>query len=515
MVSVSKLVVGILFLASYSLLLVFASPAQIQPAILSELEIQGSADVIVSLKVGTNKVLETVKANSNSRSLDNSPKARQNRLATVVSTLEHHAEVSQKNILNFLTEFIAAKKASTDTEGQAEVESLWITNQIVVRSADSELITALAQFEEVKSFELNEIVAKLVEPYDPIPMNMEGLAGMDRLTWGVQNVGAVRVWNMSDGNAGEGVIVAVIDTGVRGTHEAIKDNFLGQHGWLDPYDSTEAPIDLNGHGTHVTGTILGNNGIGVAPKAKWIACMGCLGELGCYRAELIACGQFAMCPDGSINNCTKAAHIVCNSWAGGQGQDFYDQVIGAWQFAGLIPVFAAGNEGADGCGSASSPGDNPNVISVGATNETNAITWFSGRGPSVYGTLKPDISAPGWNITSSYNWTDTAYASTAGTSMACPHVAGVIALLKSAKPDLTYEEAKKALFDGAERDLLTSNDMCFGIIDTQYPNYFHGHGKVNAYNSILLLNSGVAVFRGFNTLGLLVTVTNVIIMRNY
>ncbi|ODM87317.1 Bacillopeptidase F [Orchesella cincta] len=76
-----------------------------------------------------------------------------------------------------------------------------------------------------------------------------------------------------------GVIIATVDTGVRGTHEALKDNFVGEYGWFDPSTSTPEPTDNNGHGTHTTGTIAGGKGIGVAPGAKWAACRGCFLQL--------------------------------------------------------------------------------------------------------------------------------------------------------------------------------------------------------------------------------------------
>src|SRR4051812_17636775 len=84
--------------------------------------------------------------------------------------------------------------------------------------------------------------------------------------------------------------------------------------------------------------------------------------------------------------------VVSNSWGGGQGSTFYNSVISSWNSAGITPVFAIGNSGS-ACGTANSPGDQANLISVGATtNSNNAMASFSSRGPSRSGsTLKPEV----------------------------------------------------------------------------------------------------------------------------
>ncbi|ODM88160.1 Bacillopeptidase F [Orchesella cincta] len=166
---------------------------------------------------------------------------------------------------------------------------------------------------------------------------------------GVAKIEADKAWGVIGGlqKAGQGVIIATVDTGVRGTHEALRDNFVGEYGWFDPSTRDPTPTDNNGHGTHTTGTIAGQKGIGVAPAAKWAACRGCAGFF-CAQSDLIACGQFFACPtlaDGTSPDCSKAPNLVSNSWGGGRGNTWFNGVIEGWHAAGIIPLFSIGNSG--------------------------------------------------------------------------------------------------------------------------------------------------------------------------
>ena len=147
--------------------------------------------------------------------------------------------------------------------------------------------------------------------------------------------------------------------------------------------------------------------------------------------------------------------VVSNSWGGGVGNTWYQWVVQAWRASGIFPVFSIGNSGS-ACYSASSPGDYPESFGVGATDSNDTIAYFSSRGPSWDGRIKPDVSAPGYNIRSSvpgngYDWYS-------GTSMAAPHVAGTVALLWSAAPALIGDLQQTA-------DLLNNNTL--NLIDTQ------------------------------------------------
>ena len=236
-------------------------------------------------------------------------------------------------------------------------------------------------------------------------------------------------------------------------------------------------------------------GIGVAPGSKWMACKGCSTEI-CTIPALIKCGQFVLCPtlpDGSRPNCSKAPHIVNNSWGGGRGITMYHGVIDAWTVAGIIPLFSNGNTGFPGtsCNTANSPADHPDVIAVGSTTSTDALSDFSSVGPTYPDKLiKPDVTAPGSEVISSYNTADDAYASFSGTSMACPHAAGVVALLKSHNSNLTLYDIQKYLYAGAAKtSLVNPGKNCGGIDESVFPNHVFGNGRVNAFESLKSLIS--------------------------
>ncbi|GAB9474718.1 hypothetical protein Gpo141_00011836, partial [Globisporangium polare] len=166
------------------------------------------------------------------------------------------------------------------------------------------------------------------------------------------------------------------------------------------------------------------------------------------------------------------------------GEYWFKSAVDAWVKAGVIPVFSAGNSGRDGCATAGSPGDYPNVIGVGSTTSTDALSSYSGKGPTVAGRRKPDISAPGQLVRSSIPDSDTSYALYSGTSMAAPHVTGAIALLLSAQPDLAIDEVKVALYTTTDQTgLAASNYTCGGTSDKAWPNNQWGHGRLNVLSA--------------------------------
>jgi hypothetical protein len=139
--------------------------------------------------------------------------------------------------------------------------------------------------------------------------------------------------------------------------------------------------------------------------------------------DLIRCGQWVLCPtlsDGvSQRDCSKAPHIVSNSWAVQFTREtsWFDGVVDAWQVGKLVPVFGIGNDGPN-CGTVGYPGSLERVIGVGATMTGDNIATFSSVGPDIWGRMKPDVTAPGGAVVSASHTSDTAYRTLSGTSMA-------------------------------------------------------------------------------------------------
>jgi len=162
----------------------------------------------------------------------------------------------------------------------------------------------------------------------------------------------------------------------------------------------------------------------------------------------------------------------------------FDEVIQAWHLAEVVPVFSAGNSGPN-CGTVRSPGDNEEVIAVGATVVDDTIASFSSVGPARdHEGHKPEVSAPGANVRSAYYTSDDAYATMSGTSMACPHVSGLVALLHSHR-SLKFADFKEIIQSTASTDNLGQNKVCEGVPDNEYPNFHFGHGRIDCLNAVV------------------------------
>ncbi len=266
------------------------------------------------------------------------------------------------------------------------------------------------------------------------------------------------------GVTGEGIVVAGQDTGYDWTHPALRPHYRGWDGqnadhdynWHDAWDGSAEPFDDDMHGTHTMGIVLGDDGAGnrtgVAPAAQWIGCRNMrrgFGNPGAY-AE---CMEFFLAPyphggdpfaDGDVR---RAPHVINNSWGcpdfEGCFPDTLRPAVEALRTAGIMMVVSVGNDG-PACGTATTPPANYDaVFSVGATRNDGTVSGFSSRGP-VDGLIKPDVSAPGDWVRSSVPGGGYGYAG--GTSMAGPHVTGLVALLWSANPALVGDvDATEAL----------------------------------------------------------------------
>lgn len=267
-------------------------------------------------------------------------------------------------------------------------------------------------------------------------------------TWSIESIRAPHVWNLL-GIDGQGVTVAIVDTGVDWQHPALRQNYRGGQGdtinhvgnWFSAVQPTQTtPVDLHGHGTHVAATAVGQQGLGVAPGAQWIA-VGIADANGAIRDSAIhAAFQWLLAPDDRPE---LAPDVVNNSWGTAGDYTAYVEDVRLLNLAGIISVFAAGNTG-PGDGSINAPASYPGVLSVAATDPEGSVTWFSSRGPSpLTAEPKPLLAAPGVHVLSAYP--DGRYAMLNGTSMATPHVVGTVALMLAAEPRLTAAEVSERL----------------------------------------------------------------------
>ncbi|GAB9474759.1 hypothetical protein Gpo141_00011876 [Globisporangium polare] len=444
--------------------------ARVHPGVHRALRKDGKVNLVIELTQTTESTLESIKESAFS--------SRTAKVQAVKDKLQAQSKIASAEVTKVLSQ------ESTGLHGG--FKNFWISNQVTIEGASFELVEKLAGLDSVGTVREQQMI-KIEKPQ--VVDDSKELVGQE---WGVKKIGANKVW--ADGNIGQGVIVGAIDTGVRGTHETLKRNFLGKNGWYDPELQSADPYDIDGHGSHTMATIAGAKGVGVAPGAQWIACKGCRvyeyedgPDVGCSEEDLLVCAEFMLCPTdhlGENPDCSKAPRVVSNSWGGGQGDFFYKGAVDAWIKAGIVPVFAQGNDGRKGCNTADSPGDYPSVIGVGATTSVDALAAFSGKGPTVGGRRKPDISAPGQQVRAATNTSDTDYMTISGTSMATPHVSGAVALLLSAQPDMAVDEVKVALYTTTtQTGLRASNYTCGGTSDKAWPNNQWGHGLLNVFNA--------------------------------
>lgn len=386
-------------------------------------------------------------------------------------------------------------------------KAFWVDNVIIVENSDRTVLEGLMAFPEIASIRAR----RTMELHEPI-INVHPDAIPQAVKPNISHVQADSVWSL--GYRGTGIVVANIDTGVRYTHEALVGQYRGYLGgtsynhnynWWDPSSvcgtPSVAPCDNNGHGTHTMGTIVGDdsahiNQVGMAPGAKWIACKGCE-STSCSDSALLGCAQFIVAPtDLSGNNANPdlRPHVVNNSWGGSPGDDWYQGYVNNWHAAGIYPVFSAGNSG-PGCSTAGSPGDYGNVTAVGAIDHTNNLpASFSSRGPGAFddnvnGTpgllkLKPQVSAPGVNICSAVPDSDSSYhCGYSGTSMAAPHVAGLVALIWNAAPCIARNYSTTETIMQNTATGLTAGSTCGGD-PTGVPNNTTGYGLINALAAV-------------------------------
>jgi subtilisin family serine protease len=369
--------------------------------------------------------------------------------------------------------------------------------QVLELPAGLDVKKAMEHYRRTGLFELVQpdyVVHVLLAPNDPAYQN--------GTLWAMNNTGqnggtadadidAPEAWDTR--TAATNIIVAVIDTGVRYTHEDLAGNMWvnpgeiagngiddDANGYVDDVHGINAitgagdPWDDHFHGTHCSGTIggIGNNGKGVAGVCWAVKIMGCkflnAGGSG-NTSDAIECINYAR---------VKGAKIMSNSWGGGPYDAALRDVIISARNAGIIFVAAAGNSGADSDVNPTYPAayDVDNIVSVAATDRNDLLASFSN-----YGLTSVDLGAPGVEIYSSYNTSDSAYGTLSGTSMATPHVAGALALVAAQFPGQTYSQLIWRVLGNV--DAITSLD---GKCATG--------GRLNVWNALTLAPRAIANF---------------------
>lgn len=242
--------------------------------------------------------------------------------------------------------------------------------------------------------------------------------------WGITRVRAPEAWGSA---TGRGVRVAVLDTGIDMSHPDLKANI---EGGFDCINETTDVVDDNGHGTHVAGTIAALDNdfgvVGVAPEARLYAVK---------AFDSRGQGQVSDIVQGMEWCITNRVQVINMSFGTADSSRALTVAINKAAEAGIVMIAAAGNDGRrDGV---LYPARDPNVMAVTASTRDDRIASFSNSGTQVA------VAAPGEDVYSTYR--DGGYKSLTGTSMACPHVAGVVALLLSASPGLTRDDVREVV----------------------------------------------------------------------
>jgi hypothetical protein len=331
---------------------------------------------------------------------------------------------------------------------------------------------------------------------------------------GLDVVGADQVWKL--GVRGQGIVVASADTGVDWTHPALKTHYRGwndgqvdhNYNWYDPWGASTEPFADGPHGTHTTGTMVGDDGthhVGMAPEAQWIACRNMRYGIG-NPSAYIACMEFFLAPfplngdpfrDGDP---ARAPDVINNSWGcptfEGCAPDTLKLAVEHLRAGAVMMVVSAGNEGPQ-CSSLSTPPANyAAVFTVGAVDDRGDPADFTNRGPVIVGTdraLKPDVAAPGVDVRSTTPGGAFGENGWSGTSMAGPHVAGLVALMWSANPQLRgHIDQTEALIRETAGDQavhvcpLGAGGACTCGEEKSgaTPNYTFGYGVIDALKAV-------------------------------
>ncbi len=357
----------------------------------------------------------------------------------------------------------------------ANIKTHWLVN-IVEAQLRPDQIDNLAQRPDIESIHaVPELIA-----FEPSQMSdAESQAGVEI---GLKAINADDAW--AAGFTGKGRIICSFDTGIDGDHPALFESWKGHDGdsaaaWFDPLEQQSFPHTISGpsrpHGTHVMGTLLGHDDatgdtIGVALDARWISAA----VIDIFGTSIIDAFEWAADPDRNPNTVDDLPDVINHSWGVSEVGcvDVFFQMIDNIEALGIVNIFAAGNEGSNPLtirNPANRALDSLDCFAVGnvdARTSPSVVSSQSSRGPSdCNGAIKPNVTAPGTAIRSSLP--GGFYGSFTGTSMAAPHVSGLVALIREKNPNATVEEIKTAILTTTQTFgyTLPDNSYGWGIID--------------------------------------------------
>ena len=484
----------ILSLLVLILLTTCASAQTISQDLLNKFEIEDKVDCIIVMKDQLDLYGKTNGMTKNEKA------------SFVYHSLKAHAAQSQRSLQVRMAEMGIKYKSFFAFNGM----QAWMTleeAEYVSVNFDVERILPNVQTRVARPFLSDETVASLRTDAE----------------WGITQIKADTVWEM--GFRGAGVIVAGQDTGYDYDNPAIltkyqgysEDTIIHDYSWhdaiheLNPLNqdadndptnnpcglNTTEPCDDNAHGSHTMGTMVGGNDtlkIGVAPDAKWIACRNMDRGWG-SPVSYTECYEWFLAPtdiNGNNPDPSRAPHVINNSWGcpaieGCNPDNFFmmETVVNNLTAAGTVVVVSAGNDGSS-CGTINSPSAIfDNSFTVGASREDDSKAIFSSVGPVLIDSsyrIKPDIVAPGVNVLSINN--QGGFNSWGGTSMAGPHVAGAVALIISANPDLAGQVDVIKNIIKCTAVTLVDSTQCGDVSALDVPNFYYGHGRIDVLAAV-------------------------------
>ncbi len=426
------------------------------------------------------------------------------RRQAVWNNLKRSAKISQAPLVSLLEELRNAGLVST-------WQSFHVSNCVAVTGV-REAALRIAALDGVRRLTPNYEV-QLVEPVrkdpsseDPASEKEDPIGRLSAFNWNVDIVDAERVWD-EYGIRGEGMVIATISSGVQWNHPALIGAYRGWNGnaashdynWFDfdgeAYGSdygpskTTTPYDAGDLGTFALGCAVGDGGemntqIGVAPGARWICVTPNGMKTGGSRADDVMIHkafQWLLAPTNLTGAASSARPdlapdiVLCAFSTLNPIDETFRANIQALNNAGIFVTAPVGDVGS-AAGGAASPGSLPEVFAAGAVDRWGTLYEMSGRGPSVYGAIKPDICAPGLGVYGSIPGSEYENGYT-GTAIAAAHVAGVYALLKSARPSVEI---------GVIQEVMRSTATDLG---TKGADNTYGYGYINAYRALGVLTA--------------------------